>query len=78
MIDHPFQEDLTQLKDTEIDQKLQEITKKYFIAQRLGNYQLLTQLNVFVNIYKEEQNRRYREKFKKDIDGDLDQLINVD
>jgi hypothetical protein len=78
MIDHPFQEDLTHLKDQELDQKLQEITKKYFIAQRLGNYQLLTQLGTFVNIYKEEQSRRYREKFKKDIDGDLDQLINVD
>jgi hypothetical protein len=78
MTGHPFQEDLSQLKDPELDQKLQEITKKYFIAQRLGNYQLLTQLEIFVNIYKDEQSRRYREKFKKDIDGDLDQLINVD
>jgi hypothetical protein len=78
MFDHPFRQDLSQLKDNELDQKLQEITKKYFIAQRLGNYQLLTQLEVFVNIYKEEQSRRYRDKFKKDIDGDLDQLINVD
>jgi hypothetical protein len=78
MLDHPFQDDLTQLKDTELDQRLQEITKKYFIAQRLGNYQLLTQIGFFVNIYKEEQSRRYSEKFKKDIDGDLDQLINVD
>jgi hypothetical protein len=78
MVGHPFQQDLSQLKDNEIDQKLQEVTKKYFIAQRLGNYQLLTQLEIFVNIYKEEQSRRYQSKFKKDIDGDLDQLINVD
>lgn len=78
MFDHPFQEDLTNLKDNELDQRLQEVTKKYFIAQRLGNYQLLTQLEIFVNIYKEEQSRRYQSKFKKDIDGDLDQLINVD
>jgi hypothetical protein len=78
MIDHPFQEDLSQLKDPEIDQRLQEVTKKYFIANRLGNHQLLTQLEIFVNIYKEEQRRRYHERFKKDVDGDLNQLINVD
>jgi hypothetical protein len=78
MFDHPFQEDLTQLKDNELDQKLQEVTKKYYIAHRLGNYQLLTQLGIFVNIYKEEQSRRYNSKFKKDIDDDLNQLINVD
>jgi hypothetical protein len=78
MLDHPFQEDLSQLKDSDIDQKLQEVTSKYFIARRLGNQQLLTQLEIFVNIYKEEQSRRYRNRFKKDTDGDLDQLINVD
>jgi hypothetical protein len=78
MFEHPFQEDLTQLKDNELDQKLQEVTKKYFIAQRLGNHHLLTQLGIFVNIYKEEQSRRYSAKFKKDIDDDLNQLINVD
>jgi hypothetical protein len=78
MFEHPFQKDLSHLKDDEVDRKLQEVTKKYFIAQRLGYRQVLTQLEIFVNIYKEEQSRRHQSRFKKDIDGDLDQLINVD
>jgi len=75
---HPFEGDLGQLKDSEIEQKLQEITKKYFIAQRIGNTDLLTQLSTFVNIYREELKKRHLEKTKGDLDNDLDQLINVD
>jgi hypothetical protein len=75
---HPFEGDLSQLKDSEIEQKLQEITKKYFIAQRMGNIDLLTQLSTFVNIYREELKKRHLEKTKGDLDNDLDQLINVD
>jgi hypothetical protein len=52
--------------------------KKYFIAARLGNRDLLTQLAIFVNIYKEEMYKRYHNKTKQQFDGDLDQLINVD
>ena len=75
---HPFESDLRELKDTDLEEKIQEITKKYFIAQRLGNYDLLTQLGTFLTIYKEEMSRRNRERFKNSDNGDLDQLINVD
>ena len=76
---HPLQEDVTQLKDPELDQKVQEVTKKYFVAQRMGNHQLLTQLQTFVNIYREEQRRRLLTKSQGNkLDDDLDQLINVD
>jgi hypothetical protein len=76
---HPLQEDVTQLKDPELDQKVQEVTKKYFMAQRMGNHQLLTQLQTFVNIYREEQRRRLLTKSQGNkLDDDLDQLINVD
>jgi hypothetical protein len=76
---HPFQEDLSQLKDPELDQKVQEVTKKYFMAQRMGNHQLLTQLQTFVNIYRAEQSRRLLTKTQGNkLDDDLDQLINVD
>lgn len=75
---HPFEGDLGQFKDAEIEQKLQEITKKYFIAQRMGNNELLTQLSTFVNIYREELRKRHLEKNKGDLDNDLDQLINVE
>ena len=74
---HPLEKNLSELKDSEIEDELRALTKKYFIAQRLGNYQLLTQVSTFVTIYREELSRRLR-KNNSPLDGDLDQLINVD
>lgn len=74
---HPLSQNLRDLKDSEVEETLQKLTQKYFIAQRLGNPQMLTQLSTFVNIYKEEMSRRLR-KNTGELDGDLDQLINVD
>lgn len=76
---HPFSGDLSHLKDAEVESKLNELTKKYFQAQRLGNAALLTQLEIFVNIYKQEMAVRYRKALKNtQLDTDLDQLINVE
>jgi hypothetical protein len=77
-MDHPLQEDLSHLKDAEIEAKIQDLSKKYHIAYRMGNKDLLTQVDIFAKIYKEELMKRYNERVKKDFDGDLDQLINVD
>ena len=74
---HPLETDLSSLKDSEVEEKLQELSRKYFTAQRLGKPELLTQLSTFVTIYKQELSKRYLEKTKMDFDGDLDQLINV-
>jgi hypothetical protein len=75
---HPLEGDLTQLKDNEIEEKLFELNKKYYQAYRLGNQDLLTQVAIFVNIYKDELNRRNAIRLNGQLDGDLDQLINVD
>lgn len=74
---HPFEGDLSQLKDSEIEERLFELNKKYSIASRLNDPYLLTQVATFVNIYRDELSRRYLTK-TKDADTDLDQLINVD
>jgi len=75
---HPLESDLRELKDNELEEKIQELTKKYYAAARMGYSDLLTQLSTFLTIYKEEMYRRNRERFKNDDNGDLDQLINVD
>lgn len=75
---HPLEKDLSSLKDSEIEDELRSLTKKYFIAQRLGNHELLTQVSIFVNIYREELAKRLRKTNNSQLDGDLDQLINVD
>lgn len=75
---HPFEGDLSKLKDSELEEKISELTKKYFVAQRLGKIELLTQISTFITIYKEELKKRLILKTKTDLDGDLGQLINVD
>ncbi len=74
---HPFAEDLSALKENELEEKVQELTKKYYQASRLGKPELLTQIATFVTIYKDELSKRYRERTQAELDGDLDQLINV-
>lgn len=75
---HPFEGNLSDLKDAEVEQRLLELNKKYFQAYRLGKPELLTQLATFVTIYKEELRKRHLAKMKDNLDGDLDQLINVE
>jgi hypothetical protein len=75
---HPLGEDLSLLKDSEIESKLQELTRKYFLASRTGNNEVLTQLSTFVTIYKEELSKRLLAKTQGTYDTDLNQLINVD
>lgn len=74
---NPFSEDPIHLKDNELEEKIQDLSKKYMIAQRLGKTEMLTQIAMYVNIYREEMARRSRENLKTDLDGDLNQLINV-
>lgn len=74
---HPFESDLTQLKDQEVENKLIELNKKYYAAARMGSRDLLTQLSTFITIYRDELSRRHSVKLKNGND-DLDQLINVD
>jgi hypothetical protein len=74
---HPFTEDLSALKENELEEKVQELTRKYYQASRLGKPELLTQIATFVTIYKDELSKRYRERTQAELDGDLDQLINV-
>lgn len=78
MIDLPIHEDLSQLTETDIENKIQDISKKYWTAYRLGKPDLLTQLQNYLTMYKEELQKRYQEKSNNTLNGDFDQLINVD
>ncbi len=75
---HPFEGNLSDLKDSEVEERLYELNRKYFTAARLGKPEMLTQLAVFVTIYKDELNQRLLMKSRGQDNNDLDQLINVD
>jgi hypothetical protein len=79
---HPYAPDFSTMKDAEVEAKLSELTKKYSMAQRFGDHELLTQVQTFVTLYREELQNRYHRTMansSNDIEkGDLDQLINVE
>jgi hypothetical protein len=76
---HPFEEDLTALTDTQLTERISELSRKYNAAARLGKGHMLTQLQTFVTIYRDEITRRaMSSKLRANDDKDLDQLINVD
>ena len=74
---HPLAGDLSEFKDSEIEEKLVELNKKYYAAARLGSRDLLTQLSSLITMYREELKFRYAKKQQQD-DDELGQLINVD
>lgn len=75
---HPLVNDLSNLKESEIEEKLIDLNKKYYAAARMGSRDLLTQLSTIITMYREELKLRYSRKNQQDDDDDLGQLINVD
>ena len=74
---HPLSGELKDLSDQELEKKLTELNKKYYQAARFGNPELLTQVETFVTIYKDEMSRRYQQKQQQNNQS-FDNLINVD
>lgn len=74
---NPLAEDLSKLKDTEIENKIQDLSKKYFLS---NNHTVQHQITVFLDMYKAElatrRARMWQEQYQK-RDTDLDSLINV-
>jgi len=78
---NPLLPDLKDIKDTEIDNKINELTRKYFQASRFGQGLLAQQLLVTLESFKAEQQNRQLASQKALADKqnkDLDDLIKVD
>jgi len=61
---NPLIEDLSKLKDTDLDNKIADLSRKYHIAARTMGGGILPQLAVTLEHYKNEQSRRQREAMK--------------
>lgn len=78
---NPLVEDLQGLKDTDLENKINDLSKKYHTALRLGNGAVANQIAILLEMYRIEQQRRYAESSKRTLkkqDKGLDDLINVD
>lgn len=74
---HPLIENLSSIKDSELDNKINDLTRKYFAT---SNFQLQQQIVMVLETYKEELGNRKRleyENMMKSRDKGLDKLINV-
>jgi hypothetical protein len=74
---HPLVYNLSELKTTELEAKINDLTKKYFMT---SNYELQNQITNMLDAYKEELSNRQREEWNKVMESrnkGLDKLINV-
>ena len=77
-MNHPLLDSLDDLSDSEVDQKIAELQKKYFMS---SNPDIRMQIAAIIDIFKEEAKARRAKAYNKlnqnDQDGDLDSLINI-
>lgn len=74
---HPLVGDLTSIKDSELELKISELTKKYFSTH---NFELQQQITMVLDSYKEELAKRQQAAYEKMMNNrnkDLDKLINI-
>jgi hypothetical protein len=74
---HPLAGDLSTLKDSELDNKINDLTRKYFLTKNFGVQQ---QISSLLDAYKSEQVKRRQAEYEKMMtsrDKGLDKLINI-
>jgi hypothetical protein len=77
---NPLLQDLSTLKNEDLDNKITELMQKYFIAARSGMGGVCNQIGVLLEAYKDEQRRRHAQATQKlnSQNKNLDDYINVD
>jgi hypothetical protein len=79
---NPLLPDLSKLKDQDLETKISELNKKYFIALKLGQGAAAQQIVLNLDAFKMEQQRRQTKSSQdlaKKTQGDgMEDLINVD
>lgn len=76
---HPLSPDSTNLRDTDIQQKITDATRKYNISSRLGNFDLCNQLSMIIEELQMELRERYTKKSSTTVNNtSLDKLVKID
>ena len=72
---HPLEDDLSIYNNQQLEQKIGELTKKYF---RQRNPQLKQQMQQLLDMYKIELRERIQKEQRQKLNLDLDKLINIE
>jgi hypothetical protein len=79
---NPLLEDVTKIKDQDLEKKILDLGQKYNLALRLGQGSLAQQIIITLEHFKYEYHERQRAAMKKldekQKEQGLDDLINVD
>lgn len=74
---HPLAEDFSDLKDAEVENRLQDLSKKYWMT---NNPHVRQQMSILIGLYREELSARRQKVLQQQYqnrDKGLDKLINV-
>ncbi len=75
---HPLQIDISSLTDNEIEDKIKELTKKYFTVLQVSPSASQQVLMLLEDYKAEQQTREFsRQNNKSDIGDEFDGLINI-
>jgi len=78
---HPLLDNPAKIKDQELENKILDLTKKYYTAASMGQGTICQQILLILEVFKEEQRKRQQIAMQdgmKKQNKDLDDLINVD
>lgn len=74
---HPLVDDLSNLKDAELESKISDLTRKYFMT---NNIAVREQISAMLDTYKDAVAARRQAEWQKMMDNrdkGLDKLINI-
>ena len=70
--------DLTKLTDQQLEDKIQELSRKYFMPMSGElKFQIIQMIDLHKMALQERRMRTYEEQFKKNSDKGLDNLISI-
>tara|TARA_B100000927_G_scaffold286607_1_gene278364 strand:- start:534 stop:758 length:225 start_codon:yes stop_codon:yes gene_type:complete len=72
---HPLEDDLSIYNNQQLEQKIGDLTKKYF---RQRNPQVKQQMQQLLDMYKMELRERIQKEQRQKLNLDLDKLINIE
>ena len=72
---HPLEDNLSIYNNQQLEQKIGELTKKYF---RQRNPQVKQQMQQLLDMYKIELRERIQKEQRQKLNLDLDKLINIE
>jgi len=71
-MEHPLIGNISELKEEELLNTINDLTKKYMIAQRTGNGHLCQQIAMALETYRNKLSEKQKESNKGDFDDKID------